>query len=109
MGPIYKINLHDNSSFVSPEDSYPFSVTKINQLLSFFVTLAFLGLLANTLWEHYIFTARFKPFPTGCVVITSLAILLLVCRGRTGSRNRTIHLLHRTTTIAAHDGQASSP
>ena len=40
IGPLYKTTLNfDKKNILSPIDSYPFSVSKINQILSFIITL----------------------------------------------------------------------
>ena len=103
-GPIYKTVLNDESSFWRIESSYPFSVTKINQLLSFFVVLVFTGLLANTVYDYYELTKDWRPFPSACLGMTVIALLVLFFLGRTGVTNRSVALNRRTTSIAKYDG-----
>jgi hypothetical protein len=53
-GPLYKTILNKaNMRWWKPTDPWPFSVTKINQILGLFVTLLFLMLAINTLVHSY--------------------------------------------------------
>ena len=105
MGPIYRTVLQDKSPFWKVASSYPFSVTKINQLLSFFVVLVFAGLVLNTLHDHFELTKDWTLFPTGCLGITLLALVLLVWLGQTGATDRSVELRRRKTSISKyHDG-----
>jgi hypothetical protein len=103
VGPIYKTVLQDKSPFWRIDASYPFSVTKINQLLSFFVVLVFAGLVAETLRAQYELSRHWQWFPTGCVLLTSAAIALLFLRGRTGQKDsqkdRVVDLRRRNTSV----------
>ena len=84
MGPIYKTTLHDRPSFMTLHAAYPFSVSKINQLLSLFVVFVFAVLLAETLRMHYQITRNWEFFPTACIVVTFAAILAFWKFGRVG-------------------------
>jgi hypothetical protein len=103
MGPIYKTVLQDSSNFWKLSASYPFSVTKINQLLSLFVVLVFVALVSNTLHDHYVITRNWELFPTACVVGTVVAVLVLYCFGKTGGTNRNVELHRRQTRISKYE------
>lgn len=109
MGNIYKTVLHENPSFWSIASSYPFSVSKINQLLSLFVVSIFALLLFDTLVQHFPLSANWKMFPTACVVLTALAILLFFVMGTVGSKNSNVTATLRSTTITSYEEQGSSP
>jgi hypothetical protein len=102
MGPIYKTLLQDRTSFWTLGASYPFSVSKINQLLSLIVVLVFAGLVLRTLNQYYILTKDWQLFPTACVVLTLAAIAVLYVFGRTGGTNRKVALYRRSTEIAEY-------
>lgn len=107
MGPIYKTVLQDRTSFWKFWGSYPFSVTKINQLLSFIVSLLFLGLFLDTLNSYYIITKSWRGFPTFYTIFTFAVMPLLFYFGRTDSKrknelNRDVELHRRSTTIAKY-------
>jgi hypothetical protein len=102
MGPIYKTLLQDRTSFWRLGASYPFSVSKINQLLSLIVVFVFAGLVLRTLNRYYILTKDWELFPTACVVLTLAAIAVLFIFGRTGETDRTIALYRRSTEIVEY-------
>lgn len=104
MGPIYKTVLNEKFPFLRIDDPYPFSVSKINQLLSFFVVLVFAGLVVNTLHDHYTFTKNWEAFPSACVGITVLALILLFQLGRTGNKNKSVMLRQRKASVSEYDG-----
>ena len=104
MGPIYKTVLNEKFSFFEIDAPYPFSVSKINQLISFFVFLVFAGLVANTLYDHYTFAKNWEAFPSACVGITVLALILLFLCGRTGNEDKSVVLHQRKASVSEYDG-----
>jgi hypothetical protein len=53
-GPLYKTIIDDTTtSFWKLDGSYPFSVSKINQLLSLFSVVIFASFMVKTLFEYY--------------------------------------------------------
>lgn len=110
MGPIYKTLLQDRTSFWKFWSSYPFSVSRINQLLSLIVALVFAGLFFRALHAHYVITTAWEVFPTACVIFTFGALALLFLFGRTdprwqGDLDRTVELYRRSTTITKYHGK----
>jgi hypothetical protein len=104
MGPIYKTVQKDKSSFWRINASYPFSVTKINQLLSLFVALVFAGLVLVTLNDHFVFTrCKAEWFPTGCVILTCAALLALYFLGQTREEENKVAFRRRTTRVTEFD------
>jgi len=105
MGPIYKTILQDHTSFWRLNASYPFSVTKINQLLSLFVVMIFIFLVVNTLIDHFVLTGNWQLFPTACVGITVLAIIILCCFSQTKETSRNVELRSRSTRITKYNAE----
>jgi len=102
MGPMYKTLLQDRTSFWRLGASYPFSVSKINQLLSLIVVLVFAGLVLRTLQRYYVLSKDWELFPTSCVALTLGAIAVLFFLGRTGETDRKVALYRRTTEITEY-------
>ena len=101
-GPIYKTAVQQSKcNFCDFDGPYPFSVSKINQLLSLFVTLVWLLLLARTVaivWGfESIISPRYAVLTLGA--LTVLAALVLFCKGRTANRegNATMGKFYRRT------------
>jgi hypothetical protein len=87
-GPIYKTVVQPSMfSFCQPSGAYPFSVSKINQLLSMFVTAIWLVLMARTFAIAWSLPA-YVPHPSiiAVTIITTLAAIFLFCKGRTRNR-----------------------
>ena len=87
-GPLYKTILNKaNMRWWKPTDPWPFSVTKINQILGLFVTLLFLMLAINTLVHSYRVGWPPDVLPTSVVILTVLCAVFLILAGRTDRRN----------------------
>jgi hypothetical protein len=88
-GPIYKTVVQQSKCYFCELDGpYPFSVSKINQLLSLFVTIIWLAPLARTVaivWDfESIISTRYVVVILGA--LTLLSALVLFCKGRTANR-----------------------
>jgi hypothetical protein len=106
-GPLYKTVLHDaNLRFWKFNGPYPFSVSKINQLLSLFVVVLFFLLAATTFYRHYDIGWSFVVI----VAPTIAAVGVLWYCGRTslswtrthaagGTDEKLVHAVERTTRI----------
>jgi hypothetical protein len=111
VGPLYKtVVLDAKLSFWRLNGPYPFSVSKINQLLSLFVAALFLMLVVRTL--HGYFWLWWPPFSsTLMVVLTAAAVAALCLWGRTsldwkrpehptdGTSAKAVYAVRRTTKI----------
>lgn len=98
-GPAYKTVLIDPAPWWKLHGPYPFSVSKINQILSLFVVAVFALLLINTLNEHYTLSTELALFPTACVSITLICLMLLVWLGRVGKPKTNVSMQLRETII----------
>jgi hypothetical protein len=97
LGPLYKvIATNAGDSFLT--DAGRFSVTKINQILSLFVTLVWLLLLMRSLWPGSM-SKEVDVFKLGIVVLTLAAVGTLWRRGRTYPGHMTTKLQERSFTI----------
>jgi hypothetical protein len=84
--PLFKIRPRASTPWWHLSGPYPFSVSKINQLLSLFVSFVFLLLVAVTVRTDYRFTIRNSDlFSTGILALTIVALTTLVFCGRSGS------------------------
>jgi hypothetical protein len=85
IGPLYKTVLSDDSlRFWRPWGPYPFSVSKLNQILSFFVVLLFLMLTGATISEYSRLGLCPDAFAVLMITLTVGTIVILACCGRTG-------------------------
>jgi len=82
IGPLYRTVLaKEEFQFWKPHDGFPFSVSRINQLISLFVTFVWLGLAINAF--------PFFKLPSSCIsvkywglaALTTLFAILLICLG----------------------------
>jgi len=81
--PLYKTVLSDaDLSFWKWWGPYPFSVSKLNQILSLFVTLLFLLLAATTLSRYYEIGCPPDSVATMMVILTIAAVTALCWKGR---------------------------
>ena len=79
-GPLYKtIMSKANMRWCNPADPWPFSVSKINQLLSLFITLLFLLLTIKTLVNSYQSGGLLNWLPISMLILTFAWIVILVC------------------------------
>lgn len=106
MGPVYKTVLSDEDiwsdddpRFWPPWGPYPFSVSKINQILSLFVVALFLILAAATGWEYFRIGWPPDLFAAAVVALTIVAVRTLWRRGRTEDAVRETRANLRMTKI----------
>lgn len=86
-GPLYKVIVSkDKMRWWKPADPWPFSVSKINQILSLFVTLLFLLLTIKTLVHPYYFGWPPGWLPTSVVIATFGCAVFMIWVGRTDRR-----------------------
>jgi hypothetical protein len=107
MGPVYKTVLSDDNLWDDNDNprlwplwgAYPFSVSRINLILSLFVVALFV-LLAMTTGLRY-FRIAWPPdlFATLVITMTILAVAILYRRGRTTDNVRKTRAKLRTTKI----------
>ena len=84
IGPLYKTVLRDDDiRFWRLWGPYPFSVSKLNQILSMFVVLLFLLLVVSALWKCTCAGWSTGPFTISMVVLTVAAVVALSCKGQT--------------------------
>lgn len=105
IGPLYKTVLSDaDISLWKVGGPYPFSVSKLNQILSLFVLVLFLLLVAVTLKRYYCCAGSLNRMATAMVSLTTLAVIFLFLAGGTGwwrrrPEERVNHVkAHRLTT-----------
>ena len=106
MGPVYKTVLNEKFPWWKINAPYPFSVTKINQLLSFFVAAVFGLLVVLTLCEHYSFTFEWRVinvFPTACIFLTATFLVLLCWFGRADKADNKVAVRLRKTELVSYD------
>lgn len=88
VGPLYKtIVRDDNAAWWRFWTSHPYSVSKLNQLVSLFVLGLFAILYEQTLQRQYVVPRTWLAvdgFATSIVLLTTLAVLSLLWFGRTG-------------------------
>jgi hypothetical protein len=105
IGPLYKTVLGDDDlGFWKFWGPYPFSVSKLNQILSLFVVLLFLLLAVTTLLEYFRIGWPPDVFATTVVILTIAAVWTLGSKGRTGPRGVVgrVHAEKRRTEIIDH-------
>jgi len=94
-GPVYKtVVQRTECKFCYLNSTYPFSVSKINQLLSLFVAIAWLVLIARSfviVWEIQL---HISPRLTSGLMLffTLVAAVVLACFGRTGDSGGDVHI-----------------
>jgi hypothetical protein len=94
IGPLYKttISKEDYSSFWNPTSAYAASVSKINQILSFFVFTIWLGILVNLFVSGIlILSFRCDFYFTSIGVLTLSAIIYLIFGTRTSLEDTIVH------------------
>lgn len=85
IGPLYKTVLSDaDLGFWKLSGPYPFSVSKLNQILSLFVLGLFLLLVSATLLRYYCCSWAPNYVASAMVVLTALVVAGLCWKGRTG-------------------------
>lgn len=101
-GPLYKTVLSAETPWWKLQGAYEFSVSKINQILSFYVAMIFALLATTTLVTQYEFSWRWRSvvsFPTLCVLLTIAAATFLVVFGQTDRRDQIVTRRLRQTSI----------
>jgi hypothetical protein len=93
-GPVYKTVVQPRQySFCIVDGPYPFSVSKINQLLSLFVTIVWLVLMARTI--AIVLNVK-SPLPHLSIIamstVTLGTVIMLACMGRTENRQDDVQL-----------------
>jgi hypothetical protein len=111
IGPLYKTVVHDaRLRFWRLHGPYPFSVSKINQLLSLFVAALFFLLAAATLCRHYGAGCMPPISSTAIALMTIAAVTGLFLWGRTdldwrhpaeqrGTKVKLVRAVQRTTQL----------
>lgn len=102
IGPVYKTVFQERPRFWSLTAAYPFSVSRINQLLSLYVSFIFAALVADTLVHHFRLTLRAEWFPTACLTLTAAFLLSFLWRGRIRFEKK-ILAVQRKTTLAGYN------
>jgi hypothetical protein len=96
-GPIYKtVVQRKQCRFRDLTGAYPFSVSKINQLLSLFVTVVWLTLIARSFFVVWDIQCSLPPHLATILmsVCTLAAAIVLACFGRTGDLEANTHIDH---------------
>jgi hypothetical protein len=85
-GPLYKTVLGVEPSLKNLVGPYPYSVSKVNQLLSLYVAILFFGLAVDSTWTYYPCILKcWPPFPSVVLGATALAVGALHKFGSIGS------------------------
>lgn len=94
IGPLYKttISKESYSSFWMPTKAYAASVSKINQILSLFVFVIWIGLLLNLfISKQIIFCKHIDFYFTITGILTAGAIIYLILGTRTSNKDTLVH------------------
>jgi hypothetical protein len=84
VGPLYKTVMHDaDMRFQKLHGPYPFSVSKVNQILSLFVVVIFCVLAGATVYRYYGFGWPSYTSPVVIIALTISALVVLSIWGRT--------------------------
>jgi hypothetical protein len=102
-GPVYKTVFDGPTPWWKLNGAYPFSVSKVNQLLSLFVVAIFFSLATNTLLKYYTPSRNWEILPTMCVICTLIGLVSLVAFGRTGQSESKITMRRRRTILERYD------
>lgn len=115
IGPLYKTVLHDEGiSFWKLSGPYPFSVSRLNQILSLFVLGLFLLLVSTTIKRYYCCAGSPNFVATTMVALTALAVMFLCRAGGTGwwkrgPEERVNRVLAHRLTTKLPDAPAAPP
>jgi hypothetical protein len=94
IGPLYKtsISKESYSSFWVPTKAYAASVSKINQILSLFVFVIWLGILINLfVTQRLVFFNELDFYFTSIGAVTFFAIIYLAVGTRTSNKDTIVH------------------
>ncbi|WP_286830251.1 MULTISPECIES: hypothetical protein [Kordiimonas] len=84
-GQLYKTVMKNRISFWNPMSSYPFSVSGINQAISFFIVLIWCGILFKELFTQTVVGLMSQVWSPVIILIgLAVVIALLLYFGRTG-------------------------
>lgn len=104
MGPLYKTGFVPPTTLLDLHAAYPFSVTRINQLLSLYFVVVFAGLVVHTLLTYEPLGNHANAvFPVTCTGAALFAVWALFHYGRTLSVDRNLYAVQRKTTISRFD------
>lgn len=115
IGPLYETVLSDaDIKFRKLEGPYPFSVSKLNQILSLFVLSLFVMLVGATLFRYYCCSWRPDVLAVITLILTAVAVWYLYRKGRTGwwdlpPEQRLNHVLAHRLTTKLPDAPAAPP
>jgi hypothetical protein len=107
IGPLHKTTIsREESSWVRFWRDYPYSVSKINQLTSLFISLVWIGLCASSF-------PGVSPAPFlrelgrwGLLLGTAVFVLLLLTLGRTGSQGAPRRVNFNLSSLGSTSGQS---
>jgi hypothetical protein len=96
MGPLYKSVLNRyTSSFWDLTDAYPFSPSRINDILGLLVTLVWLFLMIRTLAVAGLACASHSWTAGVMSILTVMCVVLLIIKGRTTKTDAPVPVHHR--------------
>ncbi|MDZ4859650.1 MAG: hypothetical protein SGI88_11775 [Candidatus Hydrogenedentes bacterium] len=97
MGPLYKSAMNrQNFNLFDITAGYPFSPSKINQILGVFVCAVWLFLMGDSLWRANL--SSYLPHQLTAAVMTAITIFsiaLLLTKGRTQEADEAFPVTHR--------------
>lgn len=97
MGPLYKTGINRYAyRFLNLTDAYPFSVSKINQILNLFIIAIWLFLIGRTVLSAWPTSATERMTAGIISVITIVSLVVLFFAGRTTRSDRELNITVRT-------------
>ena len=97
IGPLFKTNSKPEGSVWNLFKSYPFSVTKINQLLSLFLAIVWLALILQSLSQaNFGFTGAFTVTSVVLIATVVFTILMFVMGQSSVDERRGVAMTRRT-------------
>ena len=96
MGPLYKSGLNRYAyKFWDVTDAFPFSPSKINQILGLFVTVVWLFLMVRTIADAD-WSIRSHSLTSAVMsILTVVGVVLLVQKGRASKSDASVLIYHR--------------
>lgn len=82
IGPLFKTSVKPEGSIWNPFSSYPFSVTKINQLLSLFLTIVWVVLVVQSFYSAGLGFEGVPTFAGAVLVLTAIFTVLMIWKGQ---------------------------
>ncbi|MBI4006526.1 MAG: hypothetical protein HY356_07635 [Gammaproteobacteria bacterium] len=96
IGPLFKTSIKPEGSIWNPFSSYPFSVTKINQLLSFFLTIIWVVLIVQSFYGAGLGFEGTFTYAGAVLVFTIIFAVLMFWLGRSSLKTeRTVKMTRR--------------